>query len=243
MLRKQELPLHKSVLKWEQVIRWIPKQGTLWQKIWRPYYSAKQNCFLWQVAFNIPTTNHWTFPGINHADPTTWCLCCPLRLHEDVLHLLQNCPVTKPIWSWMANILRYLIPIVVTSLRFNVVQALLGVPLGPHNGFQQCWWNILRAIACWEIWKARCSLVMEHTHVNTIALWVIIWMSLRAHLQVEWDPFSLKIKQERLTQEEVEKAFTNNFGFDEDIFTFVNSKLQVTQALPRVPQLRIDPTL
>lgn len=102
--------LHKSVLKWDRVLAWDPKLEIIWHNICRPYCSTRKKCFLWQVMYDVPTTNHWRFPRINRNDPATWCMACPLRQHEDLIHLLWNCPPIKPIWNWIANILRYAIP-------------------------------------------------------------------------------------------------------------------------------------
>lgn len=235
ILRKPVTLLHKSVQKWERAIQWNPNPDSLWKNIWRPYCSARQNCFLWQVAFNIPTTNHWRFPGISRSDPATWCLCCPLRLHEDLLHLLWNFPAAKPIWSWVQNILKHVDPRAVNIFSFTAAQALLGIPLGPLNGCNQRWWHILRTTTCWEIWKARCSLVMSHTHINTISLRIKAWTSLRTHLKAEWDTYKLKIKLDKITQEDAEKSFKKTFGCDKDVFYFIDYTLVVAQTPPRIP--------
>lgn len=50
-----------------------PSPQDLWKNIWVPARSARQNCFLWQVSYHTPATNHWRFPGVSRADPAT-CL-------------------------------------------------------------------------------------------------------------------------------------------------------------------------
>lgn len=82
----------------------------------------------------------------------------------------------------------------------------------PHHGFIVRWWFILHATACWEIWKARCSLVMKHKHINNITLCGIIWSSLKAHIRAEWDPFKLKIILGKLIHVEAKNAFQFFFG-------------------------------
>lgn len=185
--------------------------------------------------YNIPTTNHWRFPGVSRNDPTTWCLACLLRQHEDLIHLLWNCPAAKPIWNWIASILRNSTPGLTTNLSFDTTQALLGIPLRTTPGFSPRWWNILRANGCWEIWKARCSLVMDHSHINTIALRAKTWNCISAHLLNEWEVFRLNVLTRKLTQEEAEKNFNKLFGSDPEIFTFENKKFRVAKEPPRVP--------
>lgn len=54
--------LHIGPHRWTVELAWFPQQSALWIPLWKDYRSAVENCFLWQLTYRIPATNHWRFP-------------------------------------------------------------------------------------------------------------------------------------------------------------------------------------
>lgn len=125
---------------------------------------------------------------MNRADPATWCLRCPLRQHEDLLHLLWTCPAAKPIWTWITHLINYASPGNPTDVHITPADALLGTTLlASRPNISNRWWQIIGGAVCWAIWKARCEFVMDHVYSNGLALRIKTWASLKSHLYNEWD--------------------------------------------------------
>jgi hypothetical protein len=56
---------HTALQKWRERANWAPDMKQVWKETWFPFRSAKENCFFWQVLYQIPATNKWRNPTLS----------------------------------------------------------------------------------------------------------------------------------------------------------------------------------
>lgn len=85
-------PTHSNIQRWCNNLNWTPNLPTLWKHIWLPIRSKKENLFLWQIIYQVPTTNGWKHPGVPCNSPEMWCQQCDLPCYESIQHCFWWCP-------------------------------------------------------------------------------------------------------------------------------------------------------
>lgn len=76
---------------------WFPDPTAFLLPLWKDYRAATKNCFLWQVVYGVPATNHGRFPLAGQTQPETWCTQCPDQTLEDLMHCFWRCPETQEV--------------------------------------------------------------------------------------------------------------------------------------------------
>ena len=79
----------------------VPWNTTLWNWIWTLPYSKKIQFLLWKAMRNRLPTKTFLFHGRQHVD-----YHCPrCNSPETTLHILQDCPWAREVWSQSPGIL------------------------------------------------------------------------------------------------------------------------------------------
>lgn len=147
---------HQALTKWETQLQLgdtIP--ASIWTQTWLNFCSANENTFLRQVAYRLIAAQHWRLPTKPIMDISTWCTRCTMGIQEDILHCLWSCPLSRECWHWGEGLLT------VTSTNGTGCNGLLpkhvlvAQPLHDQWQVPECFWQILIAVICWQIWKDR----------------------------------------------------------------------------------------
>jgi hypothetical protein len=238
-MRKLKLKLvepredHVNVLKWREELAGVPPTKELWRNMWLPFCQENINCLLWQVALQIPSMKHYVYNRgmaddqeegeiVPQNDERTWCERCPLKIHEDLLHLLWHCPESERIWNWVKEMM-----IATGNLKesflFNAAQALLGAKIvNAGKTFPYKLWEVIRGHTVWEIWLSRDRLHFDKQEVSFQEVVYNIWSVLRQYVKIDWDVLEGKVAKQLITLEDAVLAITFDFGNCKQFFT-VNS--------------------
>lgn len=148
---------HKAATRWEAELG-TPVQPNVWSGIWLNFRSASENTFLWQVFFRVIATQRWRFPYLLPNDPQTFCTRCDLGERDDILHCLWSCPNPRICCQWGWNLLQAILDNrhITGGLQGALKPAhiLVAASLPEEWKISQKFWHILRAVLCWQIWKA-----------------------------------------------------------------------------------------
>lgn len=203
------------------------------------FRGASENTFLWQVYFRSIATQRWRFPSLPADDPLLRCTRCDLGAKEDVIHFLWSCPLALECWQWGFGLLR------ASSDRRHRLGAIQGTlqpahifvaePL-PHE------WQIplrllqiLRAVICWQVWKARNKHYMANRvtdHRRTIRK---AWHRLSMYLRKEWSHLMRKVHSGKITLAEADLKMKSYFGSNLEIWNLHGTVIQIPPIPPRPP--------
>lgn len=155
--------LHNNITRWAHRVRWDPMPNILWKSIWHLYRLEKENLFLWQIAYQVLASKAWRHPRVGWDNLDTWFESCDLIAYEDIQHILWRCSIALPIWVWAKSLLCHTHLGQHRQVDIQIQHALIFASLTTHVETPSMWWEFIRGACCWLLWKARCSLVMEHS--------------------------------------------------------------------------------
>lgn len=226
---------HKRVRQWQTLFRVDLHLPSLWRETWIPMRSSTENCFLWQLIYRVPATQHWRFPDLPPTDCRTWCTRCEMNVMEDIVHCIWQCPISRETWRWVNYLLSISMPLGDRSplIRSAHVFVALGFPY--NSGIPKTLWTILRAATAWHIWKNRCTHYMEGTPSQAATIIHKVWSRLRIYLRQSWISLTQKIRRGQLTQEDAIAHMSRSFGSNPDVWAIHEHRLQVPPVPPRPP--------
>lgn len=149
---------HLALRKWEgQLACHIPPE--VWHKISVKFWGANENIFLWQLVYRVIATQRWRLPSLPATDASTWCTRCDGQLREDITHCIWSCPSSFRCWEWGMDLL---LAISANHHRTGGLQitlspahVFLGQPLPVEWQIPRRFWQVLRVVLCWQVWKSR----------------------------------------------------------------------------------------
>lgn len=144
----------------------------------------------------------------------TWCPSCTEQTYEDVLHCIWLCSSASPVWAWLTSFIQNAVPNQHRNIAISPGQALLGEPLAFHPRTPTKWWQIIRAVGCWYIWKSRCTRVFDEVSVTVQETMARIWFRLKLYLRIEWRKLATAVRSGKITLAKARWHFTNDFGLD-----------------------------
>lgn len=132
-------------------------------------------------------TQRWSFPTQSTTDSSTWFTPCNVGVREDIYHCIWPCPLSLHCWLWGESLF--------TATYLRQWHHLCGAPPSPcvyhptatDTMAPDKFWQILRAVICWQIWKDR-----NHGHFlaakpdNQHRIIRKSWHRLGVYLRKEW---------------------------------------------------------
>lgn len=223
---------HISIQKWSQSGSWSSDPRSMWKLIWAPYIPEKISCFVWQVMYHAATTNTRHFPILPNADSQRHYERCIGNMIETIEPCLWECPKAASIWRWIT----FLGPLTAQDPDQLFIplmsQALIGEPLEDDVPIPKIWWQLLRMIAMWFIWKERNTETIPKQPEMMRATQAKICHQIRISLRVEWEK---RIGGKTKTEEDflrIRYLFEFDVGVSDRVFTNVGSSIQVNMIPP-----------
>lgn len=106
-----------------------------------------------------------------------------------------------------------------SDFPFSIANAMIGEPLrNVRNDTPIRLWNLLQGEANWQIWKARCSLVMDGVEVQRQGIQIRIWKELRLHIKIDWGKLLIKVDEGKLSLLEAATSLRRDYGRDGVLF-------------------------
>lgn len=124
-------------------------------------HKLKIIIFLWQITYRVMATNGWHHPQLARNVATTWCTRCNLQEYDDILYYLWASRTSARVWQWAKQFIQAVTPNQHRNVWLTLSQALLGARLNFHQDTPMKWWQILRGIVCWQLWKVKCTHCFE----------------------------------------------------------------------------------
>lgn len=153
----------------------------------KDYRAAIENCFLWQILYRIPATNHWRFPLDGQSQPDTWCTHCMGRALEDVMHCFWRCLESCKVWIWIQILVQKASNSQCSFVSLFAPEVLLGKKFPRHYKIPRRWWNIIWAETIWQIWKSRCSShCLDSKPSSTHLIRIKVWHHLKLYIREAW---------------------------------------------------------
>lgn len=121
------------------------------------------------------------------------------------------------------------------NLELNFQHVLLAEELPADLKISKKVWAIVRAVSCWEIWKARCKHYMENHHAAPATVIRNIWRRIGRYLRLFWSQKRAKIKTGQLDPDKAKMDMQRDFGTNTQIWYFHEIRLQVPPVPPRPP--------
>lgn len=148
--------VHHRITQWQSLFNLQLDERRLLRETWDPSRSCAENCFMWQIIYRTPATQHWRFRELHPSDPATWCTRFNLSLQEDILHCIWFCPLSRQVWLWAQGVLQLSSP---EAAPFTLLpeHVFVAHKLPQHFKIPAFFWTITRPIIAWNIWKNRCS--------------------------------------------------------------------------------------
>lgn len=130
--------------------KWATTLGTglpdnIWDDTWLSYRSAKENTFLWQLAYRAIATQSWRHPNCSQADPRTHCNRCTLAVKEDILHCVWQCPESSICWCWCETVLARAAATNIHRIQLRPAHVVVAEWLPDEWNVPAKLWQILRA--------------------------------------------------------------------------------------------------
>jgi hypothetical protein len=204
---------------------------------WLPYRAAKENCFLWQILYRVPATQKWRFLELSRIDRATHCTRCNRGHQEDIIHCIWNCSQSLIVWDWIRRILEIASPVSGANLELTALHVLTAEDLPPDLHIPFKLWAVLRAVACWEIWKARCSHFMNSISTTPAHIIRTIWYRLLLYLKLFWRNKCTRIRTGRLELDKAKSDMHREFGRSIDIWYLTELHLTVPSVPPSSQEL------
>lgn len=233
-LREERQP-HRRICQWQELFRLDLHLPTLWKETWLPFRSMSENCFLWQLLYRIPATQHWRFPQLPAADQRTWCTRCNSQVMEDILHCIWYCPISREVWKWV----NYIISISANqSTQYPLIHPahiFVAKAFQRNFGIPEKLWQILRAASAWIIWKERCKHFIEGSPSTSASGINMIWSRVRTYIRQAWLDNLRRIRLGQLSQTEAIAHMSRSFGNSSEVWSIHEDKLQIPPVPPRPP--------
>lgn len=238
-LRAIQLPVertpHKRIRQWQTMFRLDLHLPSLWHATWLPFRSASENCFLWQLVYRIPATQHWRFPELPATDPRTWCTRCDRQRMEDIIHCIWSCPVSREVWKWVNYVLCISAPLSDRSPLLQPAQIFIAVEFHDHFSIPKQLWATLRATTTWCIWKARCKHFMEGNRCLSTSIIYKIWARLGVYMRQTWNGYLRNIRMGETTRIAALTSMSGAYGTCSEVWEVHEDKLQIPPVPPRPP--------
>lgn len=229
---------HSVAARWERELGCgIPVQ--IWQETWLSFRGASENTFLWQLFYRAIATQRWRFPSIPPDDPQIRCTRCDLGVKEDIVHCVWSCPLSHPCWQWGFGLLKSC-----SEQRHRVggIQGTLdpshvfvASPLPINWMIPRRFWQILRAVICWQVWKARNEHFMAERQTDPRRTIRKSWHRFSMYLRKEWAHLRRKILSGRIDLAEAERIMKSQFGTNQEIWAVQGLVITVPPVPPRPP--------
>jgi hypothetical protein len=232
--RKQRR-IHKTLLRWNEYFVEPIDFKRVWAETWVSFRSAKENCFLWQMVYRIPATQHWRFPTIPRIDSSVHCTRCRRNQVEDILHCMWSCPKSGKIWRWIAKLLQSASGARNAPVQLQFQHVFFAAELDDSNKVPANLWRVLRAAACWVLWTSRCKHFMVNQKASVLRVKQQIWSRLGVYLKKSWKARIIKIQKKKLTSDEAKEDMEADFGSNLDIWYTHECRLVVPPVPPRPP--------
>lgn len=225
---------HLALQKW-QIQLDTPTPSRLWAQTWLNFRSANENTFLWQLVYRVIATQRWRFPTRSNQDISTWCTRCELGLREDIMHCIWSCPLSYSCWQWGESMLSAASQNGSVCSRLLPSNVFLAEPLPDLWQVPERFWQILRAVLCWQIWKDRNGHYLADKPANAHRVIRKSWQRLSVYLHKEWRYIARKVHSGRITIEEAENTMSKHFGSNPSIWNLHALTLEVPPVPPRPP--------
>lgn len=226
---------HKRICQWQTFFQLELNLPSLWRDTWLPFRSMSENCFLWQMLYRIPATQHWRFPGLPPTDRQTWCTRCDTHEMEDIVHCIWSCPVSREVWKWVNFLLCFSTTHTDRSPLLRSTHVFVAEAFPIHFRIPTHLWAILRAAAAWAIWKDRCNHFLEGSQSSSISIIHKIWFRLRTYLRQSWFDHLTKIRGGRMNLTQAIDHMSELFGSNPEVWAVHAEKLQIPPVPPRPP--------
>lgn len=99
-------------------------------------------------------------------------------------------------------------------------------------------WQFLRAVLCWQIWKARNEFYMADRQIDHRRTIRKTWHQMGMYLRKEWRMLARKIRNGRLSFSEATSVMQIQFGSNVEIWNLHGMVLQI----PPVPHVHLAAT-
>jgi hypothetical protein len=180
-------------------------------------------------------TQKWRHPQLSQLDRATHCTRCDRGLQEDIIHCIWNCPQSLVVWDWVRIVLQLAAPTSSVNLELTFQHVLLAEDLPADYCIPTKLWAILRAVTCWEIWKARCAHYMEDICTTPASIIQKIWHRLSIYLGIFWRQKLTKIRTRGLDPIKATKDMQRDFSKCTQIWCLHELRLRVPKVPPRPP--------
>lgn len=221
---------HSAISNWRQNHNWTGSSAHLWKETWHTCRAEAENCFLWQLIYQVPTTRHYRrhYPGVTYAD--TLCTRCTLTVPEDIKHCIFFCPASQQIWQWTALLLTRLASTQDPQISFTLTHVFLADPIPVH--FPKKAWIILRGVVCWTVWKSRDDHYLCGIRWNYRSVVSKCWYRFAIYLRKEWNSILKKVDARLLTLAQATQQMQSNFGINSATYELEGRKLEVATTSP-----------
>lgn len=211
----------------------------IWRRTWLPFRGANENTFLWQLYYRVIATQRWRFPLSPADDPQLRCTRCDLMEKEDLIHCVWSCPLSQPCWQWGLGLLQ-----ASSDQRHRLggfrgtiepAHVFVASPLPAEWMVPERFWLILRAVICWQVWKARNEHVMANRLSDPRRTIRKSWHRCSMYIRKEWAHLRSKIHRGQISLGEAEHIMQSHFGSNNEIWQLHGLVIQVPHVPPRPP--------
>lgn len=208
---------------------------TLWKETWLSFRSSTENCFLWQLIYRIPATQHWRFPDLPPTDRQTWCTRCDRGVMEDIIHCIWLCPVSREVWRWVGYVLSISTSQQNSTPLIRPANVFVALEFPSDLGVPKPLWDILRAATPWNIWKDRSRHFIEDVPSRAETVIHKVWFRLRIYIRQSWFSLLQKIRLGQMSQSEAITHMSKSFGDCPEVWALHEDRLQIPPVPPRPP--------
>lgn len=203
------------------------------------FRGASENTFLWQLLSRAIATQRWRFPSVPIDDPQLRCTRCVLGVNEDIVHCVWGCPLSQPCWQWGMGLLT-----ASSEIRHSggglqgtlqPAHVFVASPLPVNWMIPGRFWQILRAVICWQVWKARNEHCLANRPSDPRRTIRKSWHRFSMYLRKEWAHLRRKIQSGRVNLAEAKRIMESQFGTNQEIWQLHGLVIQVPAVPPRPP--------
>lgn len=134
---------HNRIQQWQYRLQIQIHLPSLWWEIWRPFRSSSENCFLWQMIYQIPAIQHWRFPHLPASDSQTWCTRCTIDNQEDIVHCIWGCPISQRVWWWVLFLLQISSDSPNSMVTLHMANIFLAQPIQVQHVIPKRLWSLV----------------------------------------------------------------------------------------------------